>query len=212
MTIRGILFDCDGTLVDSETLACEVLVEFAVSYGIEIGLEEALTRYVGGKMADVIADFERRLAGPLPASFPADVRARMGSVFRERLQPIPGAHELLTALRLPVAVASSGPREKIELSLSLTRLAPFFGDRIFSAYEVGVWKPAPDLFLHAARELGLAPEDCLVVEDSQPGLQAARAAGMRALVLGHPAELHGATPIEHLSEVLEHIPATGRAS
>jgi HAD superfamily hydrolase (TIGR01509 family) len=112
------------------------------------------------------------------------VRLRMAEAFRLRLQPMPGARELLASLTLPFCVASSGPRAKIELSLSLTGLAPLVNGRIFSSYDVGTWKPEPGIFLHAAAALGVAPSECAVVEDSEPGVRAGLAAGMRVFAYG----------------------------
>ncbi|HET7558139.1 MAG TPA: HAD-IA family hydrolase [Rhodanobacteraceae bacterium] len=178
MPIDAVIFDCDGTLVDSELLANEVLVEYAAGFGVPITLEEALQCYVGGKMADCVADMERRLGRKLPDSFVPELRARTAEIFRERLQAMEGAAEMLEALQVPCCVASSGPREKIELSLGLTGLLPRFEGRIFSAYEVGHWKPDPRLLLHAAEAMGVPPKHCAVVEDSLPGIRAGLAAGM----------------------------------
>ena len=191
--MRAIIFDCDGTLVDSETLSTEVLVEAAGEHGLEITVPEALAAFRGGKMADCIADLEARLGRSLPETFVPEFRARSAQAFRSRLRAIEGALELvqsLSALPFPICVASSGPMAKIELSLSLTGLLPFFEGRVFSSYDVGVWKPHPGLFLHAADALGVAPADCVVVEDSLPGMQAGLAAGMTVYAF----QPHGVDP------------------
>lgn len=117
----------------------------------------------------------------LPARFVSSLRSRTADAFRARLRPVDGAVELIQSMsrsQWSLGVASSGPAEKIELSLSLTGLRTFFEGRIFSSYDVGVWKPDPGLFLHAASALGVAAQDCAVVEDSLPGIQAGIAAGM----------------------------------
>lgn len=179
--MKAIIFDCDGTLVDSEVLANEVLVEAVAEYGLVLSLDEALSAFRGGKMADCVAHLESRLGRRLPGDFVPVLRSRTADAFRTRLRPVAGAVELirwLAARSWEICVASSGPVEKIELSLSLTGLSPFFVDRIFSSYTVGVWKPDPGLFLHAAKAMGVSPEDCAVVEDSLPGIQAGLAAGM----------------------------------
>ena len=180
MPIEAVIFDCDGTLVDSERLANAALAECVAPFGLRMTAEEAMRAYVGGKMADCVADLECRLGRKLPDSFIPDVRRRTAEAFRTHLEPVEGATDLLANLRLPFCVASSGPMEKIELSLALTGLSRFFAsDRIFSAYDVGSWKPDPGLFLHAARSMGVAPAHCAVVEDSLRGVEAGTNAGMR---------------------------------
>jgi HAD superfamily hydrolase (TIGR01509 family) len=179
--MKAVIFDCDGTLVDSEGLWHEVLVAAVAEQGLILSVAEAIEAFRGGKMADCLADLEARLGRALPADFEPVLRARIAEVFRARLRPFDGAIELVRSLwssSRSICVASSGPPDKIATSLSLTGLRPFFEGRVFSSYDVGVWKPDPGLFLHAARAMGVAPEDCVVVEDSLPGIQAGLAAGM----------------------------------
>jgi HAD superfamily hydrolase (TIGR01509 family) len=179
--MKAVIFDCDGTLVDSEGLWHEVLVAAVAEQGLILSVAESMEAFRGGKMADCVADLEARLGRPLPADFVPALRADIAEVFRARLRPFDGAIELVQSLwssSWSICVASSGPPEKIETSLSLTGLRPFFEGRVFSSYDVGVWKPDPGLFLHAARVMGVAAEDCAVVEDSLFGIQAGLAAGM----------------------------------
>jgi HAD superfamily hydrolase (TIGR01509 family) len=193
MSIEAVIFDCDGTLVDSETLASEVLVECVRPHGLELTVGEALTQFAGRKMAECVAELEQRLGKALPPDFVPGLRTRMADAFRSRLQLVEGALSVVQYLEVPYCVASSGPREKIELSLGITGLLPYFEGRIFSAYEVGSWKPDPGLFLHAAKALGVAPERCAVVEDSAPGLQAGLAAGMVVFAFRHRGAIAGDT-------------------
>jgi HAD superfamily hydrolase (TIGR01509 family) len=191
--MKAIIFDCDGTLVDSEVLSNEVLVEAVAEHGLVLSVDEAISAFRGGKMADCVAHLESRLGRRLPDHFVPTLRARTAEAFRTRLRPVAGALELirwLAARSWEICVASSGPVEKIELSLSLTGLSPFFERRIFSSYEIGAWKPDPGLFLHAAKVMGVAPEDCAVVEDSFPGIRAGLAAGMTVFAF----EPHGVGP------------------
>jgi HAD superfamily hydrolase (TIGR01509 family) len=180
-SIKAIIFDCDGTLVDSEGLWHEVLVAAVAEQGLALSVAESMEAFKGGKMADCVAELEARLGRPLPADFVPALRGRIDAVFRNRLRPFEGAIALVRSLASSsrsICVASSGPPEKIATSLALTGLLPFFTGRVFSSYDVGSWKPDPGLFLHAARALGVAPEHCAVVEDSLFGVQAGLAAGM----------------------------------
>ncbi len=179
-----VIFDCDGTLVDSEPLAAEALVGLAADFGLPVSVQELLSpRFKGRSMADCVAELERRRAAPLPGTFVEELRRRTAVMLRERLLPLEGALDPLRSLSVPMCMASNGPREKIELSLSTTGLLPFFQGRIFSAYEVGAWKPDPQLYLHAARAMGAVPARCAVVEDSLPGVLGAVAAGMEVFAL-----------------------------
>ena len=148
MPFEAIIFDCDGTLVDSEVLGIQVLVECVAELGLAFPLEEAVARFTGAKMADSIALIEQRLGRPVPGDFVPEMRRRMAEVFRERLQPVEGVEAILQSLSIPYCVASNGPREKMEVSLHVTGLLPYFQGRIFSAYDIGSWKPEPGMFLH----------------------------------------------------------------
>jgi HAD superfamily hydrolase (TIGR01509 family) len=178
-----VIFDCDGTLVDSEELGFEVMVAQARRAGIEFAPGEELIALRGKSMATCLATLRERLKRPLPTDFEVELRAAMARVFRDRLVAMPGADWLLRHLRVPFCVATNGPRSKTELTLGLTRLLPLLQDRIFSAYEVGSFKPDPGLFLAAARAMGVPAASCVVVEDSVPGLTAGLAAGMRVYAL-----------------------------
>ena len=180
--IAAVIFDCDGTLVDSEALGNAVLLELAVEHGIPLSAAEAIADFRGGRMADYIAQLEAIHGGPLPETFVPAFRSRARAAFATQLRPIPGAARLLAALSargLPLAVASNGPREKTTANLASTGLLGYFPQHVFSAYEIGAWKPDPALYLHAARALGVAPARCAVVEDSLPGITAGLAAGMQ---------------------------------
>jgi HAD superfamily hydrolase (TIGR01509 family) len=206
-----VIFDCDGTLVDSEELGTSVLLEMAGELGLHLPLRETNLLFRGWQLDRCVAQIETWLGRKLPDDFVAQVRLRTRSTFEAKLKPIPGAVELVRALRLPMCVASSGPREKIELSLSLTGLLPYFKDRIFSGYELGSWKPDPGLFLHAARTLGVEPARCAVVEDSLVGVQAGIAAGMQVFAY-QPEEFEPRIPdgVRILRRLDELLPALGQ--
>jgi HAD superfamily hydrolase (TIGR01509 family) len=199
-----IIFDCDGVLVDSEMLGNRILAAVAGECGLALDPQEALALFRGGKMADCVAVLSERLGRPLPEDFVATVRTRTAAAFCAELRAVDGVAEALAQITVPMCVASSGPREKIELALSVTGLLPRFAGRIFSAYEVGSWKPAPDLFLHAAEALGVPPAACVVVEDSPLGGRAAIAANMH--VIGYAPVAQDAQELAGLgASVIRHI-------
>lgn len=175
--IECILFDSDGTLVDSEPLSFVVLADMLSPYGLRLDAEELHLRYRGWKMGEVMQLLAKEHAVELPPEFEPDFRSRQVACFETELQPIPGVPELLASLDLPRAVVTSGPMPKVRSALSVTGLAPFFGDNIYSAFEVGVWKPDPGIYRHAARDMGFDIERCVAVEDSPIGLEAAATCG-----------------------------------
>lgn len=186
----AILFDLDGTLVDSEVTAMDVLYDEGRALGLDITRAQAHEAFRGQPMGWCVAYIAERIpqavgvfGGDFAPAFTALIRQRQAERFRQSLQPMPGARELLEHLRLPCCVATNGPREKAELTLGLTGLLQFFERRLFCAYEVGSFKPEPGLFLHAAQALGARPAHCAVVEDSQPGVRAGIAAGMQVFSL-----------------------------
>lgn len=176
-----VIFDCDGVLVDSEPIAAAVMAAAVSELGLPMTAADCLRRFTGIAMATVIAAIEADLGRPVPADFAARVRERDFEAFRRSLKPIAGVAAVVSALTLPKCVASSGAPEKIRFTLGLTHLLPLFEPHLFSAQMVRRGKPAPDLFLFAARAMRVAADACVVVEDSQAGIRAARAAGMRAL-------------------------------
>ena len=176
-----VIFDCDGVLVDSERLMVHVEAEFLASYGWDLGPQGVMDRFMGRAAAETNAEIVAKLGDALPADWKEQLRAKFFAAFEESLEPVDGIVQVLDALTLPTCVASSGDHEKMRVTLGITGLRPRFEGRIYSAVDVGRGKPAPDLFLYAAQQMGTPPEECVVVEDSHYGVQAARAAGMRSL-------------------------------
>ena len=175
----AVIFDCDGVLVDSEGIAEDLLAEMAAELDGAGSVDRgALRRLRGERFMKGVRWLEETLGRPLPPNFSDDFRIRSRRRFQRELRPIPGVAGVLRELRIPFCVASNGPRDKIELTLGITGLLPWFDGRIFSAYELGVWKPDPRFYVEVARELGLAADRCVVVEDSAPGVRAALGAGM----------------------------------
>jgi HAD superfamily hydrolase (TIGR01509 family) len=179
-----IIFDCDGVLVDSEPLSNRVIVDMLAEDGWILSEEDSARRFRGRRMDDVVALIEDHLGRAVAADWQAQYERRRNAVFRERLKPIPGVATVLARLAelgWPMCVASSGSIPKMHLTLGLTGLTSFFGDRLYSSWGLANGKPAPDLFLHAAAAMGFEPAHCIVIEDSLPGVMAAKAAGMRCL-------------------------------
>jgi HAD superfamily hydrolase (TIGR01509 family) len=189
-----IVFDCDGVLVDSEPIAVRVDARLLGELGWTLAEEEIVERFVGRSQAHMQAEIERQLGRPLPEGWEERCRPIYEEAFRAELRPVDGIEEALRGIALPTCVASSSSHPWLRFTLGLTGLLERFDGRIFSATEVAHGKPAPDLFLHAAERMGVAPERCAVVEDSRYGVEAARAAGMRAF-----AYAGGLTPAERLA-------------
>ena len=172
------IFDCDGVLIDSELIALDVLSRMMGERGHPMSVAACQDAFMGLHNADIIKGIEARLGRALPAGEGARLRARIIDRFHGELRAVEGISAALARLTGPRCVASSSDRERIALTLRLTGLDVFFGDAIFSGTEVANGKPAPDLFLHAARAMGVDASDCVVVEDAVAGVRAGVAAGM----------------------------------
>ncbi len=181
MTKNLIIFDCDGTLVDSEPLGNLAFSQVLTRHGYPISQEDSIRRFKGMKLADSLAMIEAETAVSMPSTFVNEFREKMSQLFNESLTLIPGALELVESVNIKFCVASNGTKEKTEESLGITGLLSNFQNSIFSAYEVGIWKPNPGLFLHVADYYGVAPSECIVIEDSAPGIRAGIDAGMQVL-------------------------------
>jgi len=178
--ISLVIFDCDGVLVDTERIAVRIDVAVLAELGWKMSEAEVIERFMGKSDDAMTREIEAHTGRKLPESWEAPFRHLYREAFAAELTPVPGVVEALDTITLPTCVASSGTHEKIRYTLGLTGLYDRFAGRIFSVDDVRRGKPAPDLFLHAAGRMGAAPERCVVVEDSPYGVQAARAAGMRA--------------------------------
>ena len=177
MKYKCIIFDCDGVLVDSEPIANQMLITMATELGVDIDMNFAINHFIGKSLYTCMETISQFGKIKLPDTFEKEFRKRSFEKFKKELQPIPGIKNVLKKLELPFCVASSGPVNKIELNLKTTGLYSFFKGKIFSCYMVNKWKPEPDVFLLAAKTMGFEPEECLVVEDSHPGITAAKNGG-----------------------------------
>lgn len=177
-TFDLVIFDCDGVLVDSETISTRTLIEALGVHGLEVDLDYVRKTYLGRAMSVVKDDYRRLVGTELAGTFENDFLARLFSGYREDLAAMTGIENLLDNLRMPYCMATSSSRERATFSLEVTSLLQYFEGRIFCASMVERGKPAPDLFLLAAKTLGAAPARSLVIEDSEVGVLAAQNAGM----------------------------------
>ncbi len=176
-----VIFDCDGVLIDSETIACRVDAECFAEIDFPVTFDDVRERYVDTTWRTMFADVERRYGRALPENFIEVIRARTAAAFEAELKAVAGVEAVIDSVRVAKCIASSSGPDRLLHSLTLTGLWDRFAPHIFSAMQVAKGKPAPDLFLFAAAQMDVAPEGCVVVEDSLAGVQAARAAGMRVI-------------------------------
>lgn len=176
-----VIFDCDGVLVDSEPPANRVLAEYLKAHGLDMPVEQVMATFVGLSLKSCAEIAERDHGVRLPESFIPDIRRLTAEVLAKEVKPVPHVRAAVAAMDCAACVASSGEIEKMRLTLGTTGLLDLFEGRLYSATMVEHGKPAPDLFLHAAAGMGADPARCAVIEDSPFGVQAARAAGMRAI-------------------------------
>tara|TARA_R110002096_G_scaffold6206_6_gene28574 strand:- start:421 stop:1074 length:654 start_codon:yes stop_codon:yes gene_type:complete len=205
MAASLVIFDCDGVLVDSEMLGNHVFAEMLSENGHRISAAETVARFRGMKLATCLEILQNESGVRLPESFETELRRRMSDAFRAQLRPVKGAPRLIRSMSVPFCVASSGPRSKIEDNLRTTKLYAHFENAIFSAYEIGSWKPDPGLFLAAARHYSVAPEDCIVIEDSSVGVSAGKAANMTVLGLSAASDDESVAAADQIFSSLDDI-------
>jgi len=177
MKYNCIIFDCDGVLVDSEAISAKIFQEMVAELGCNLDFETILEQITGTSMKENLRFFSENINGDLTDDFQTEFRKRSYEAFKTGLNPIKGIRDLLNKIKIPIGVASSGPVEKIRLNLTTTNLIHFFGENIFSSYEIQSWKPDPEIYLYAAKVMGFNPDECAVIEDSLPGIQAAKVGG-----------------------------------
>ena len=187
--IKGIIYDFDGVIADSEVLANNVLAEAVTTLGLPTTYEDSIALYMGKRWSEIDAAIVTGIGRPVPAGFLDDMKYALETRFREALKPVPGAEDFIRRFAaLPRCIASSSSVERLQLCMDVLGFGHHFPDTVFSADLVARGKPHPDIFLYAANKIGVAPEHCLVVEDSPNGLRAGLAAG--ACVVGLCAASH----------------------
>jgi HAD superfamily hydrolase (TIGR01509 family) len=204
--IKCIIFDCDGVLVDSEEIANKVLYEMSHTLGVNLSVDDLILNFSGRNLQECFRWIESKISVSLPSDFEVNYRKKTFERFEKELKPIDGIKEFINELTIPYCVASSGPLNKIRLNLSVTGLLHHFEDKIFSSYEIKSWKPDPDIFLHAAKQMNSAVQDCIVIEDSVAGVMAAVAGGFKVYGLSNShtklkLEEAGAITFNHISDL-----------
>lgn len=179
--IELLISDCDGVLVDSEILSERIVMDELSRHAPRTELEKLLEGTFGLTTRDIIQRVEERFGITLPEGIHKDIRTRAEQLIATQVEPIPGVKEALERIDLPLAVASNSQRHSVVSSVARAGLTERVAGHIFSADMVEHPKPAPDVYLLAARTMGVSPENCLVIEDSATGVRAALAAGMRVI-------------------------------
>ncbi len=197
-SIKCVIFDCDGTLVDSEKLCCQALVESFAECGANVTLAQCYEEFKGGKLADILLD----MSAKFEVSASVDTleplyRHKVKSLFETHLKAMPGAIEIIDFLKnedIEFCIASNAPKDKIEFTLSLTNLIDDFDGKIFSAFEANSWKPEPDLILYSAMRMGFLPNECVYIDDTPKGVEAGLNAGVRTY------QLYNGTPANRIND------------
>lgn len=201
-----IIFDCDGVLVDSEVLSVEVIVELLYEQEHVVDKKE-IDLYFNGEKLDVIFNkIEKNYSVTLPPFDSDEFKGRLNHKFQTSLKPINGIHKTLEQLSVPICVASSSPVKRIKSMLEKTGLLKYFGENLYSSYEIQSWKSEPDIFLHAAEKMNALPSECIIIEDSPTGVEAAVRANMKVFGYSERSdsselEVKGATSFSKMSEL-----------
>ena len=214
MPFSLVIFDCDGVLVDSEILSAEVEAEALSHLGVPVTSQDVMNRFLGLTQAELERKFEREYGIRLPPDHAQTTSQMLRKAYLTRLDPVPGVRKVIEELAVPFCVASNSPPSKLGLGLSVTNLFELVYPNIFCSKLVARGKPAPDLFLYAAKTMGADPARAVVVEDSVVGIKAAKAAGM--LAIGFVGGLHHMPPsdqaliaagADHIAQTMEDVQA-----
>ena len=212
--MKVVIFDCDGVLIDSEILADRVVLEYCADCFPEIDFSPWQAQMTGVMTRDIINSMEAKLAIQFPADADQAILQRLDETLHEQIQPIEGIAQALAAINKPKAVVSNSDSGHVRRMLIRTGIIEHFNEQIFGADQVERPKPHPDLYLHAAENLGVKPTDCIVIEDSVTGATAALSAAMSVIGFiggGHATAVHGdrlrELGIEHVIDNMAQLPA-----
>ncbi len=173
-----VIFDCDGVIIDSEIISARMLIEELAKFDVNVDLDYIARHFLGRSYPTVMETIRKEFRLTLPSEFEDNYRVRLLQAFETQLKIMPYVAGVISNLRLPFCVATSSSPMRAAKSLGMVGLGHLAGPRLFTSTMVANGKPAPDLFLYAAKEMGVEPARCLVIEDSLTGIRAARAAGM----------------------------------
>ena len=176
-----IIFDCDGVLVDSEPISAKASALALAEFGVHVDADQTQKSFTGLTFAAAVVKVRSDYGVELPHAYASRHAQLLEQVFRQELMPMAGVVQMLKSLRVPFCVGSNSSQARLAMTFEITGLSHFFKGRVFSGEDVKEGKPAPDLFLHAAARCGVAPQNCLVIEDSPVGVVAAVKAGMPAI-------------------------------
>lgn len=198
--MKHLIFDCDGVLVDSEVLAKKVLIDKLAKMGYQVNANEFSRKFAGMREEELTARISEESGIQFPKTFTEELLRDVAIAVKTNLQAVPGMHELVSSIDFPKSVVSNSTLKQVEISLEITHMTEFFGNRHFTFDQVERPKPAPDVYLLALEKLSLTPKDCWAIEDSRAGVMAADAAGIKVIgFLGasHITEGHGDMLLEH---------------
>lgn len=208
MKKKLVIFDCDGVLVDSELISSRVLSEIFIELGLNMSAQDVFDNLRGGSMEKTLAFVESRI-GKFDYDIEKVYRQRSFEAYRNEMKPIEGVEQILKSLNISCCVGSNGPRHKIKLNLEVTGLEKYFKkEHIFSSYDINVWKPKPDLYLHVSSRFNIDPSECIVIEDSISGATAAHEAGIKCYGFARDTKAEdlkavGAIPIQKMIEIMD---------
>ena len=186
-----VIFDCDGVLIDSEVISARILIAQLGRVGVHVDFPYVQKHFLGRSWTKVAAEVRISYGLDLDSDFEEQYRSDLLEAFETELQAVRGVETVIDRLDVASCVATSSSPKRARRSLDLSGLSPYFGDRLFTASQVKNGKPAPDLFMFVAEAMGVAPSRCLVIEDSMPGIIAAREAGMPVWRFIGGSHLHG---------------------
>lgn len=201
MTFSAVIWDCDGCLIDSEHIACELSARLLTEAGYTISTEDYVRRFCGQGKTHIFNSIKEDCGVDYRAHMESiDKKSLQRDAFRKNLKAIDGINEALDQISVPMAIASGSDYDRLEYTLQLTKLYTRFENRIYSSSLVAKGKPSPDIFLYAAEKIGVSPEECLVIEDSINGVRAGKSAGMT--VFGFTQGSHIFDKTSHSEELL----------